>query len=80
MPDAFSPFMKKELVMPFTKPNRTRSQSADRNEMQQKQSGDQHTLPVDDPDEGEDRPQRVNRQDIQKTPADDAERKGQGST
>jgi hypothetical protein len=57
-------------MMTITKPNRTRSQDADRNEMQQKQSGDQHILPVDEPATDPHRPHRVNRQDMQKTLSD----------
>lgn len=58
--------------MTSTKPNRTNVQAADRNEMQrQKQSGDQHILPEDEPKEGPHRPHRVSREDMQKMrPAD----------
>ncbi|MEC4721646.1 hypothetical protein RY831_20980 [Noviherbaspirillum sp. CPCC 100848] len=35
--------------------------------MQQKQSGDQHILPIDEPAEDPHRPHRVNRSDMQKT-------------
>ena len=57
--------------MTFTSPNRNRNQSSDRHEMQQKQSGDQHILPLDEPNEDPHRPHRVNREDMQKLrPAD----------
>lgn len=52
--------------MRVTHPNRNRQQAADRFEMQQKQSGDQHILPVDEPAEDPHRPQRVRAQDMQK--------------
>ncbi|HYD95552.1 MAG TPA: hypothetical protein VEC01_09535 [Noviherbaspirillum sp.] len=52
--------------MRSTKPNRTAVQSSDRFEMQQKQSGDQHILPEDEPMEDPHRPHRVSREDMQK--------------
>jgi len=52
--------------MKLTKPNRDRNQAADRFEIQQKESGDQHILPVDEPVEDPHRPHRVSRQDMQK--------------
>lgn len=48
--------------MNVTKPNRTRIADADRNEMRQKQSGDQHILPLDESEEDPYRPHRVSRQ------------------
>jgi hypothetical protein len=52
--------------MKLNNPNRNRQQAADRNEMQQKQSGDQHLLPMDEPEEDPHRPHRMNREDMQK--------------
>jgi len=52
--------------MPMTHPNRHSGQSADRNETQRKESGDQHLLPQDEPTEDPHRPHRVNREDMQK--------------
>jgi hypothetical protein len=53
--------------MRVTKPNRTLKQSADpHEETQQKQSGDQHVLPIDEPHTSPHRPHRINRQDMQK--------------
>jgi hypothetical protein len=49
-------------AMNVKKPNRTRTTDADRNEMQQKQSGDQHILPLDESDEDPYRPHRASRQ------------------
>ena len=57
--------------MRTTSPNRNKNQASDRFEMQQKQSGDQHILPEDEPKEDPHRPHRVNREDMQKMrPAD----------
>jgi hypothetical protein len=56
----------KEHDMKLNNPNRSRQQAADRNEMQQKQSGDQHLLPLDEPEEDPHRPHRLNREDMQK--------------
>jgi hypothetical protein len=56
--------------MNISKPNRDRQQAADRFEMQQKQSGDQHILPQDEPAEDPHRPHRISREDMQKRPAD----------
>lgn len=57
--------------MTATSPNRNRNQSSDRHQMQQKQSGDQHVLPLDEPAEDPRRPHRVSREDMQKLkPAD----------
>jgi hypothetical protein len=53
--------------MNISKPNRMRAQSADYHESQQKASGDQHILPLDEPDETPHRPHRLNRQDMHKT-------------
>jgi hypothetical protein len=50
----------------MTSPNRNSQQAADRFDMQQKQSGDQHILPEDEPQEDPHRPHRVNREDMQK--------------
>jgi hypothetical protein len=50
----------------MTHPNRDRQQAADRFEIQQKQSGDQHIVPADEPHEDPHRPHRVSRQDMQK--------------
>lgn len=52
--------------MKLNNPNRSRQQAADRNETQQKQSGDQHLLPMDEPEQDPHRPHRVNREDMQK--------------
>jgi hypothetical protein len=48
--------------MNVKKPNRTRTADADRNEIQQKQSGDQHILPLDESDDDPYRPHRASRQ------------------
>jgi hypothetical protein len=53
--------------MNISKPNRMRAQSADHHETQQKASGDQHILPLDDSDDAPHRPHRLNRQDMNKT-------------
>lgn len=53
--------------MNVNKPNRTRSQSTGRDEVQRKQSGDQHTLPLDEPAMDPHRPRRLDRQDVHKT-------------
>lgn len=53
--------------MNISKPNRMRAQSADHHESQQKASGDQHILPIEDGDEAPHRPHRLNRQDMNKT-------------
>jgi len=66
--------------MNVRKPNRTRSQSADYHEAQQKQSGDQHILPLDEPAEDRHRPQRLNRQDMQKTLPGGVDPKDSGSS
>lgn len=60
--------------MKMTHPNRDRSQSSDHNEKnQQKQSGDQHTLPPDEPALSPHRPNRLNRHDMQKALPEGAE-------
>ncbi|SNS33895.1 hypothetical protein SAMN06265795_102281 [Noviherbaspirillum humi] len=64
--------------MTLSKPNRTRQQSADRNEMQEKQSGDQHILPIDESEADPHRPHRTNRQDMQKTMQGGSNNSGQG--
>jgi len=57
----------KELVMTISKPNRTHVQSSDPMQMKRhKESGDQHILPIDEP-ESPHRPHRLSRQDMQKT-------------
>jgi hypothetical protein len=53
---------KEGATMNVKKPNRTRIADADRNEMRQKQSGDQHILPLDETEEDPYRPHRVSRQ------------------
>jgi hypothetical protein len=52
--------------MNISKPNRMRAQSADFYESRQKASGDQHILPLDEPDETPHRPHSLNRQDMNK--------------
>lgn len=59
--------------MTATSPNRNRNQSAGRNQMQQKKSGDQHILPLDEPKEDPHRPHRVSREDMQKLKPADAD-------
>lgn len=57
--------------MTMTSPNRDRTQSADRHQMQQKQSGNQHILPEDEAGIDPHRPARVSREDMEKLrPAD----------
>ncbi len=56
----------KEPTMTMTTPNRNRNQSADRHQMQQKESGDQHILPEDEPSTDPHRPHRISREDMQK--------------
>jgi len=51
--------------MPQTNPNRNRNQSV-HNLRRQKQSGDQHILPEDEPEFDPYRPHRVSREDMQK--------------
>lgn len=54
--------------MTISKPNRTHVQSSDPSQMQRrKESGDQHILPLDEPDESPHRPHRLSREDMQKT-------------
>ncbi|QAU35507.1 hypothetical protein [Janthinobacterium sp. 17J80-10] len=54
--------------MTIRKPNRTHVQSSNPAQMQRrKESGDQHILPLDDPDESPHRPQHLSREDMQKT-------------
>lgn len=48
--------------MNVKKPNRTRNTDSDRSQMQQKQSGDQHILPLDAMDEDQHHPHRLSRQ------------------
>lgn len=57
--------------MPATSPNRSRKPSSTRREMPQKLSGDQYVLPLDEPNEDLRRPDRLDREDVQKLkPAD----------
>jgi hypothetical protein len=61
--------VEKEFAM--NHPNRDRNQAAGRFGTQQKQSGDQHLLPEDEPLQDPHRPHRVSREDMQKLrPAD----------
>ncbi|HJV76341.1 MAG TPA: hypothetical protein VJ654_19120 [Noviherbaspirillum sp.] len=56
--------------MPQTNPNRTKNQTV-HNQNREKQSGDQHLLPEDEPLEDPHRPHRISREDMQKLrPAD----------
>jgi hypothetical protein len=57
---------KGELAVPTTNPNRDKKQSSERFQTQQKQSGDQHLLPLDDNADAPHRPHRVSREDMQK--------------
>jgi hypothetical protein len=52
--------------MTIMKPNRTRIQSNGGDEIQRKQSGDQHMFPTDDADADPHRPHRTSRRDMQK--------------
>lgn len=54
--------------MNISKPNRMRAQSGDFHEAQQKASGDQHILPLDESSDAPHRPHRLSRQDMNKTP------------
>jgi hypothetical protein len=57
--------------MNMSNPNRDRTQATDRFGTQQKQSGDQHILPQDEPGVDPHRPHRISREDMQKLrPAD----------
>lgn len=51
--------------MPQTNPNRTKNQSV-HNQNREKQSGDQHLLPEDEPLQDPHRPHRISREDMQK--------------
>lgn len=51
--------------MPHTNPNRNKSQTV-HNLRRQKQSGDQHILPEDEPALDPHRPHRISREDMQK--------------
>jgi hypothetical protein len=66
--------------MKITNPNRDRQQASDRFETQQKQSGDQHILPADEPAVDPHRPHRVNREDRQKLRPSDDQSENSGST
>ncbi|RJG05823.1 hypothetical protein D3870_07145 [Noviherbaspirillum cavernae] len=65
----------KEFAMSTNNPNRNRNQSADRNRMHHKQSGDQHIFPEDEPLLDPHRPHRMSREDMQKftAPAPDTD-------
>ena len=65
--------------MPVTNPNRDRQQSADRFQTQQKQSGDQHVLPLEESADAPHRPHRLNREDMQKLEPADRDRDGKAS-
>ncbi|MDB5798605.1 MAG: hypothetical protein JWP36_2507 [Paucimonas sp.] len=52
--------------MNIRKPNRMRTQFSDPHEAGLKVSGDQHSLPMDEPAEDPYRPHRVSRQDTHK--------------
>lgn len=56
--------------MTQTKPNRTRTDSAKRREVNNKDSGDQHLLPEFEPEEAPHRPHRLDREDMDKIPAE----------
>ncbi|HVL75914.1 MAG TPA: hypothetical protein VM406_07845 [Noviherbaspirillum sp.] len=66
------------MSQPHTKPNRTRNDSANRREINNKDSGDQHLLPEFDTEEAPHRPHRLNREDMDKSPSED--NKGNSST
>jgi hypothetical protein len=66
----------KEFEMTQTKPNRTRNDSANRHEVNNKDSGDQHMLPEFEPEQTPHRPHRLNREDMDKIPRDE----GKGSS
>lgn len=59
--------------MAMTHPNRTRNQSAARNEQLRKQSGDQHLLPEDEPAQDPHRPHRLSREDMEKLRPEEGE-------
>jgi hypothetical protein len=52
--------------MSTNSPNRFRQEIANPKRNHQKESGDQHVLPQDEPAEAPHRPHRVNREDMQK--------------
>lgn len=57
--------------MTMTSPNRDQIRSANRHQMQQKQSSDQHILPEDEAGIDPHRPSRISREDMEKLrPAD----------
>lgn len=62
-----------------TNPNRTRQDSANRHEVMNKDSGDQHLLPEHEPENSPHRPHRLNREDMDKIPRSDQD-KGDTST
>lgn len=57
--------------MTQTKPNRTRNDSANRHEINNKDSGDQHMLPEFEQEDAPHRPHRLNREDMDKAPPAD---------
>lgn len=59
--------------MKVNHPNRIRNQSEGSNETRRKQSGDQHTLPTDEPALSPHRPDQLNRHDMQKALPEGAE-------
>ena len=52
--------------MTTMKPNRTREQSANSREVGNKDTGEQHLYPMDDPAKDPHRPHRLNRRDMDK--------------
>ena len=52
--------------MKASNPNRDKQQSGGSTHSKQKQSGDQHVLPLDETGEAPHRPHRMNREDMQK--------------
>jgi hypothetical protein len=66
--------------MNVRKPNRTRIADSDRYEMQQKQSGDQHILPLDDSGEDPHRPHRTSRENQAVQAGSGSSRKTEGGT
>jgi hypothetical protein len=66
------------MSQPQTKPNRTRNDSSQRREVNNKDSGDQHLLPEQEAENAPHRPHRLNREDMDKLPPD-AGRSGEGT-
>jgi hypothetical protein len=52
--------------MTTMKPNRTREQSVNNREVGNKDNGEQHLYPMDEPEKDPHRPHRLNRRDMQK--------------